>query len=344
MFYIRADANEIIGTGHVMRCLSIAEELRRQREKVIFLFADDRTKNLIEEKNFEGICLNSVWNDLDKETSLMKQLIEKYDIEKLLIDSYYVTEHYLEELNKVTNVIYIDDMLAFPYPVQVLINYNIFATEEKYQQLYGDKYSDTQFLLGCKYAPLRQEFQDVKRVANDKINSILISSGGTDTYNITGNFLCALRTQKWFEETDIHVIIGRFNKNKETLEKEWYNCKNVKLHYNIHNMSDYMKSCDIAVSAGGVTTYELCACGIPTIMYTLADNQLEIADIASDMGLVHYAGDIREHMEDCLEIIISRIDVLRQDVELRRDISIKMQQVVDGKGCLRLVKHMCVET
>lgn len=338
MFYIRADANEIIGTGHVMRCLYIADEMRRQGEMVTFLFADDRTRELVEGKNFDGICLNSVWNDLDSEIEKMKRLIDELGIDKLLIDSYYVTEHYLQELKSATKIIYIDDLLVFPYPVHMLVDYNIFATEDKYQSLYGDKYKEIQFVLGCEYAPLRQEFCRYKRVVNDKVKSIFITSGGTDIYNLTGNLLNSLKTQDWFAETDVHVIVGKFNENKETLEKEWASYKNVTLHYNIPNIADYMKSCDIAVSAGGVTTYELCACGIPTIMYTLADNQMEIAQVVSDKASIYYAGDVREDMDACVDNIITKINELRQDVDSRRDISAGMQSVVDGNGCKRLVE------
>jgi len=340
MFYIRADANEIIGTGHVMRCLYIADEMRRQGETVTFLFADDRTRDLIEGKGFNGICLNSVWNELDREIEHMKKLIDELGIGKLLIDSYYVTEHYLQELKSATKIIYIDDLFAFPYPVHMLVNYNIFANAAKYQCLYGDRYREIQFALGCEYAPLRQEFCGYKRVVNDKVKSIFITSGGTDIYNLTGNLLNSLETQDWFDETDVHVIVGRFNENKEALEKKWASYKNVKLHYNIPNIADYMKSCDIAVSAGGVTTYELCACGIPTVMYTLADNQMEIAQVVSEKATIYYAGDVREDVDACVNNIITKINVLRQDVNSRRGISGRMQSVVDGNGCKRLVKRI----
>ena len=147
----------------------------------------------------------------------------------------------------------------------------------------------------------------------------------------------SLKEQKWFSGVEIHVIVGRFNANKDALEKEWNNSPNVHLHYNIPNIADYMKKCDIAVSAGGVTTYELCACGIPTIMYTLADNQLEIAQTVSEKELIFYAGDVREHIDCCVDNIISRIDELRSNVVLRQEISVKMLQTVDGHGCERLV-------
>ena len=95
MQYIRADANEWIGTGHVMRCLSIAKELRSHQEETVFLTADSYSSELISEHGFPFVCLSSVWNDLEQETEAMIQVIVKEKISRLLIDSYFVTKAYL---------------------------------------------------------------------------------------------------------------------------------------------------------------------------------------------------------------------------------------------------------
>ena len=108
MLYIRTDGNAEIGTGHVMRCLSIATTYQKSGGDCIFITADEQMKPLLDEQGFFIICLNSVWNDLDKETEKMEQLINKRKIEKLLIDSYFVTPEYLERLNKLTYLIYMN--------------------------------------------------------------------------------------------------------------------------------------------------------------------------------------------------------------------------------------------
>lgn len=341
MFYVRADANEIIGTGHVMRCLSIAEEMRKQDQDVTFIIADDRSERLIVEKGFDCICLNSVWDDLEQEIDILSQVIKERNIQSLLIDTYYVTQRYLDELRKYLRTIYIDDLMAFPYSVDMLINYNIFADVEKYKELYENAYDNTEFVLGCEYAALREEFSYCERTISDNVKRILITSGGTDQYDLIGHLLNGLRHQSWFQDTEVHVIMGRFNVNKERLEKEWIGCSNVKLHFNVSNMSDYMKMCDIAVSAGGVTTYELCACGIPAIMFTLADNQLEIVNEVERRELMYYAGDVRSHIELCVNNILTRMNELRVDVGLRKKRSALMMQTVDGNGCKRLVEKIC---
>lgn len=341
MFYIRADANEIIGTGHVMRCLSIAEEVRRQGEEVTFIIADERTEMIITEKGFQIICLSSVWNDLDKEIDKLLQVIAEYSISLLLIDSYYVTKEYLETLHRYIRIAYIDDLNQFIYPVDYLINYNIYAENLDYPNQYRKAdFLETKFMLGCSYAPLRPEFSNVQRVIKNKVSKILITSGGTDNYNVVGNILESLSARTWFSEMDYYVILGRFNIHKSELEERWRNSKNVHLLSNVDNMVDYMKSCDIAVTAGGVTTYELCACGIPSVMYTLADNQLQIAQTVSEQDLIPWIGDVRQEMNTCMDKLVQELESIKDDVGKRKRISSEMKRLVDGEGCNRIVERL----
>lgn len=337
MYYIRADANEKIGTGHVMRCLSIAEELRRHGESVTFITADERSRGMIEEQGFSIICLNSMWNDLEKEISSLIRVIKAQEISSLLIDSYFVTEAYLKEIGKYTKIIYIDDINQFLYPVDLLVNYNIYAGELEYEKRYREAGLDTKFLLGCSYVPLREEFCCIDRKISETVSRVLITSGGTDSWDAVGGILETFAEKQWFGMTEFHVILGRFNKNREKLEKRWEDHKNVVLLSNIKNMAEQMKQCDIAVTAGGVTTYELCAVGIPSVMYTLADNQMDIANTVSRLGIIPWVGDIRENRERCLEMIGEYIEKFRDNLEIRQNLSREMRSVVDGKGCTRFV-------
>lgn len=337
MQYIRVDANGTIGTGHVMRCLSIAEAFRVRGEDVTFITADNCAGEMILERGFKTICLYSVWNDLEKEINTMCQLIKEKHISLVLIDSYFVTELYLKRIHKYTKIAYIDDLDQFIYPVDMLINYNIYAEKQDYQLRYQRGGVDTRFVLGCRYVPLRREFSSFRRVVNDRISSILVTSGGTDSYNVIGHFLQAVYDKQWCEKFEYYVILGRFNKNSDALIERWSQYKTIHLLSNVKNMSAYMKKCDIAITAGGVTTYELCACGLPSIMYTLADNQRDIARSVSELGLIPWVGDVRQDMKGCIEAILKLVEEFNCNPTYLSKISKKMQDVVDGKGRERLV-------
>ena len=96
-----------------------------------------------------------------------------------------------------------------------------------------------------------------------------------------------------------------------------------------------MKSADIAVSAGGTTLYELCACGTPTISYAFADNQLNNVIQFQEDEIIDYAGDAR--CGNLIEKILYYLEQYRSDKDLRLKRARKMQQLVDGNGSMRIV-------
>lgn len=331
MLYIRVDGNDIIATGHVMRCLAIAEKMRKIGEDVTFILADECPKDIIENRGFRTISLDSDWQNMEAEIPKLRKVIEENKIEMLLIDSYYVTSKYVEELRKKIKVAYIDDFNDYSLNVDLLINYNIYASVLEYGNIKN-------LALGTEFVPLRQEFQNIVAKDVSKVSKILITSGGTDNYNITDKILSRVKQCEWFETFTYYVVIGKYNKNKDLLQNKWGNVSNIKLLCDISNMSKYMQMCDVAISAGGTTVYELCASGIPSILYTIADNQLSMARAFQERNLIPWAGDVRIDEEKCLDKIIFYLQQYAVDYERRKNTSEAMQAVVDGKGCQRIAE------
>lgn len=325
----RVDGNQVIGTGHIMRCLSIAEQLKN-RANIIFVTADTSVNDFILSRGFENICLNSVWDDMEGELENFKKVIEDTRAEVVLVDSYYVSENYLRSIKQWTKIYYIDDVNAFKYPVDGLINYNIYGENLGYSK---DDYKE--LYLGTKYAPLRDEFGGISGREFHELRNILITSGGTDKYNVIGNVLDMMSKRADFAAYEYYCILGKFNVNVESLNVKYGLLENVHLLSNVNNMSYYMNLCDVAITAGGSTCYEMCACGIPSVVYTLADNQLDGAKTFSDKGIIPWVGDVREKIDDSMGNIEREIDELKsKDTWEAR--SKLMQQVVDGKGAERL--------
>jgi spore coat polysaccharide biosynthesis predicted glycosyltransferase SpsG len=105
-------------------------------------------------------------------------------------------------------------------------------------------------------------------------------------------------------------------------------------------MAELMSGCDIAISAGGTTLYELCACGIPSICFAFEDNQLETVKGFQDKELMLYAGDIRDGEIVCYSRIYRFIDIYKKDISLRQVNSPIMQKLVDGKGAERIINSI----
>ncbi len=330
MLAIRADMNAQIATGHVMRCLSIADALSQIGETVIFIVADKQPIKLIEERGFQCIVLGTDWNCKDEEIVILQNIIKKMKITKMLIDSYQVTQNYLEKISNSVRTMYIDDLNMFEYPVNIVVCYANY-----WERFYYDaKYSCKNFLLGTKYVPLRQAFWSCnKKKINEKADKLLLLSGGTDPYNFLGKILQKLKLES-FEQ--IIAICGRYNTEYKKLCTRYNKYKNVKIYQSVSDIEKYMQDADIVVSAGGTTLYELCAVGTPTISYSFADNQLfNVQQFAQD-GIIEYAGDFR--FDNVIINAISLIEHYQNDYKLRKKSSVRMQKLVDGKGAERIAK------
>ena len=110
MIAIRTDANEKIAMGHLMRCLSIAKQLKEKEQEVIFFISEEYAISQIQQSGFECICLHNDYADKESEIEMISELVKEYKVEKLLLDSYQVTEYYMSALRKMCRIIYIDDL------------------------------------------------------------------------------------------------------------------------------------------------------------------------------------------------------------------------------------------
>lgn len=332
MIYIRADMNEQIATGHIMRCLSIADALRGLGEPVRFILSDEQAVSLLKQRGYDAIVLHTRWNHMDEELSGLSQVIRNEHIDKLLIDSYQVTQRYLAGLSKLVTTVYMDDLNLFEYSVDAVICYANYW--KKFQYKINDK--RTTYLLGMKYVPLKQAFWNCEaKIISEKANNLLILTGVSDPFNVTEQILDSIDT---YQFQTIDVICGIYNTNYNKFVKKYENNKNIKLHQAVNNIEQYMKKADIAISAGGMTLYELCAIGTPAISFSFADNQLDNVRQFQEDRLIDYAGDAR--MDDIAGTINQYLTRYRNDFELRKEKSEKMQKMVDGKGAIHLAEAL----
>lgn len=330
MIGIRVDANDKIAIGHVMRCMSIASELKKQNNDVIFIVSEESAKKIIVNNGYECICLNNKYNEKNSEILQMHNIIKKYNINKLLLDSYEVTPEYMKKLKKDVKLIYIDDINKFKYPADIIVNYTYKTDMSIYEER---QYTDEIFLLGSKYIPLRSEFAAQPISINKKVENIFITTGGTDNLDmITG----ILKKLSYRTDIDKMVVTGRFYKHLDYLNDMAVSDSSIKVYNNISNICDVMKKCDIAISAGGTTLAELCACGIPTVCFSIADNQLYGTEAYSNDGLMLYAGDVRSQKDMVIKRIIDNLELLVQDYSLRQKMACKQKMIIDGKGSCRI--------
>ena len=346
--YFRTDANEEIATGHIMRCLSIARACTTMRAKACFLVSDETSVSLLQERfaradEFAIRCLHSDYRNPETELTALRSAVIKSSL--IFLDSYFITKPYLQELQKRYKVAYLDDMLAFDYQVGMIINYDISKVPACYH-----KAADVR--IGAAYAPLRKQFRKTTYKVRPKVQNILISTGGTDTYNIAGRLLRKIFSQDTAPDTEAcksksllyndltaynyHVITSRLNSHFQELQELSHTYPAIHIHENIQDMVGFMRECDLGVSAGGTTLYELCAVGVPSVSFSMADNQLLAVKTMSSEQVVPYAGDVRFTCENTLNAILVFLSAASRSYEKRKQSSHCMRAFVDGKGSVRI--------
>lgn len=355
MIYIRTDANPNIGMGHIMRCLSIADAFCALGHSPVFILADENTLSLIAERGFEAIVLHSDYKDMEAELRLWDiSGIGLADI--IIVDSYYVTSEYIREIKAKWvpegSLVYMDDRMAFPYPVDILVNYNAFANVEIYEYLYRDSMEHIpKLVLGCAFAPLRSMFRNVeKKKQPERVKDILISTGGADRLHLTLALVERLSGNVKDEGVIYHFLLGSMNQDKAKIKLLTRNHDNLILHENVSDMCSLLKKMDLAVSAAGSTLYEICACGVPLITYSTADNQIPGAEAFQFLGLAMNIGDLRESREceseydklapSSVEKIISALRERGSDYTWRMEVGQRMQKLIDGSGADRMVRKI----
>lgn len=345
---IRTDGGQSVGMGHVMRCLSLAKELRKNNYKVIFISKYKEGIEKIKSENFEVIKLtyNDEINDdgfnygdkskLSDEKKKIQEIINKYSIKMLIIDSYNVTKEYFLSLkDKVEKLIYIDDINKFIYPVDVLINGNITGKYMGYE-----KYTEDELmLLGLKYNMIRDEFKNLsERNINKNIKEVMITTGGSDPYGVSIKILEILLSENEFKNIGYNLVIGKgfSDDTKNKLYRLSKKNSKIKIYENPRSMSNIMVKSDIAISSGGSTLYELCATGTPTLAFIYADNQEFIVKKMDELGYITSIGNYNEINKSNILDLIEKYN----SYETRKNISKRMSKLIDGKGTERIVEKL----
>ncbi len=341
VIYIRTDGNETIATGHLMRCLSIARALVKRNALPVFLLSDTTSIFLLEkmisaeEKTghaFPVIHMQTDYRDLDREIPTLQRILASRAVSCFLVDSYFVTERYLSEVGRLCRTAYLDDLQAFDYPVNLVINYDVTVDTGFYTHA-------QRVLSGLSYTPLREQFSLFPYRFWEEVRDVLISTGGTDPFFIAGGLARQLLCDPKFQNSCLHILTGPMHIHRAELDELADTDSRVVLHENVSDMAELMASCDLAVCAAGTTLYELCAIGVPSVSYTMADNQIPGAKAFAQAGLIPYIGDIRNHPH-FFETACDQLCAMASDPSLRRQQSIRMRMAVDAAGADRIAAEL----
>ncbi len=346
----RADASVTIGTGHVMRCLTLADMLRTRGAECHFV-----TRNLpghlgtiIAQRGFSLSLLDAPtcrapagppdhagWAGVTWQQDLADTGSVIAEADWLVVDHYAFDARWERGLmGKVGRIMVIDDLADRPHVAELLLDQNLGREEQDYDELVPDTCRQ---LIGPRYALLRPEFAErrpnaLERRKNALPSHLLISMGGIDAVDATSTALTALKHAQLPDDLRISVVMGSRAPSLERVHTlaasmPWL----TDVLVDVVDMADLMAEADIAIGAGGSTTWERCCLGLPSIIVETAANQSGAVTTMEQAGAALGTGPLAD-----LNFDERLIDVVFRVIQMPSELSARAADICDGHGARRV--------
>ena len=354
---VRTDASVQIGTGHVMRCLTLADELARQGHQCRFVCREHEGHlgDLIASKGYGLTLLPShsdselvlkdrgsdnyaLWLGVPWQEDARQTLdaLKAWKPDWLVVDHYALDAKWERALaDAAGQIMVIDDLANRPHECAMLLDQNLGRAGSDYDGLVP---VGCQRLTGPRYALLRPEFaklreQSLKRRRNPELRRILVSLGGVDRTNVTGRVLEALSESALPRSTELDIIMGAAAPYLDDVRQQAARLPfQATVSVNVKDMAQRMCLADLSIGAAGSTSWERCCMGLPSVTVILAENQREIAE-----ALAKYKAGLLVDIPQFTEELTGLIKMYAGDVEMRQLLSQNAAQVCDGGGADRVV-------
>ena len=356
---IRACASQQIGSGHVVRCLALAEALRQHDASVEFI-CRDHPGNLIaqiKQKGFSVITLpRRSRQDVDNASAGYQrwlgvsqqedakdtiQAIAKQPVNWLIADHYALDQDWENLLRPcVDKIMVIDDLANRRHHCEILLDQTYGREDADYHPLVP---GSTRLLLGSNNALLRAEFSRARPMAMKRreqyhgIRRVLVSLGSIDELNITPSVLQALALVEWQFTPVVDIVLTSAAPHLSELKKMFEDFPlEVNLHIDIDDMAKRMLQADLAIGAGGTTSWERCSLALPSILIVLAENQMVIGRNLERAGAI-----ISLQVNDTtVANIKNSVEKLAGDEIAYRDMSLSASAICDGAGATRVAREL----
>ena len=336
---IRADASVAIGTGHVMRCLALAQAWRNAGGRAVFASVESTAaiqERLLAE-SYEVVSISTRTGSQD-DAQQTTALAQRYGATWIVADGYQFTAEYQHALKSVRNKLLVFDDYghAQHYWADVVVNQNVGADET----LYRSREAQTRLLLGPKYCILRREFnvwREWKREIAPLGRRVLVMMGGSDPENVTAKAMEGLSNAD-IKNLEAIVVVGGSNPNFDSLQQTAvHSGAAISVRRDASNIAELMAWADIAVSAAGSTCWELCLLALPSLLVDVAENQTALAKELDRLGCARYMGNSRNISA---EKIAGAVNRLLYSQEERLSLSQRSRELVDGEGAARVVSGL----
>ena len=350
-FAFRVDASSQIGTGHFMRCLTLADVLKQRDAQIRFVsrHLPGHLRDMLAAKGHQFMPLNSssseaISDDLphahwlgtsqhaDEQDTIQALSDQTWDW--LVVDHYALDARWESVVRKTTkNILVIDDIADRQHDCDVLLDQNFYTDMDTRYTVKVPAHC--RLLLGPRYALLRDEFRQLRERVNPRtgpVKRILVFFGGVDVDNYTARAIEALA---YIGSHDLHVdvVIGAQHPHREQIESACAD-HDFAWHVQTNRMAELMASADLAVGAGGSASWERCCLGLPALTFSTADNQRRLVEEAALRGLL-YSPLSRSGIAPSIEL---HLKALLDNPCLLQMISRRGLEAVDGLGVQRVLR------
>ncbi|WP_432218961.1 UDP-2,4-diacetamido-2,4,6-trideoxy-beta-L-altropyranose hydrolase [Pseudomonas kribbensis] len=340
---IRADASPTIGSGHIARCLTLARVLRAQGSHVAFACRrlPGHRLDALQSEGFETVALPDRYAGEDPEQAIESMLPWQADIDALatqlegqaefdwVIADHYGLDHHWQTAARrfAPRIAAVDDLATRRYSVDLLLNQNLSGLSENYQPLLP---TGCRTLLGPRFAMLREEFSgpaiEIKPVAQ----RVLVNFGGFDAARQTHHAMLALAD---FSGLEVDFVAGADNPAWAEMQALAESRPNWHLHSFVSDFHRRMTEADLFIGAGGGTSWERAAMGLPTICIAVSNNQQANGEVMAAAGAHVFMG-AREQVS--VKQLRDAIGFVVDNFYLRQSLAERSRQLVDGRGALRV--------
>lgn len=351
----RVDASLAIGTGHVMRCLALADSLRVRGVQSVFLSRDHvgHLHQVVQDRGYILLSLGGVgamptakstyaeWLGVNSQQDAddTRIRLSGLAVDWLIIDHYGLDatwEHSLR--SSCSRIMAIDDLANRDHDVDALLDQNLGKIGADY---YAKVPPACDLLLGPSYALLRPEFaalraKSLSRRGQGRLRRILITMGGVDLHNATSEVLEALYSWGSSSNLEVKVVMGASAPwRDQVIQQARHLPFPVEVLANVQGMGELMCDADLVIGAAGSTAWERCCLGLPTIQLVLADNQRPIANALSLAGAAYLLE--RSNLTTSLGNVLMQ---LMQDPAHLFAMSSAAAKLVDGLGSERVAHYL----
>lgn len=337
-FVFRADASLQAGTGHVMRCLTLADELRRHGASASFICRAEPGNLIahIKSRGYKADVLESGGSALvqQRDAEQCVGLLAEMRPDWIIVDHYALGREWEGAVRQYASKLFvIDDLADRDHDCDLLLDQNLYdGVEDRYAPLVP---THCRQLIGPRFALLRPEFAQFRSKVSrpaQPVSSLLVSFGGADSTNETTRIVAILH-DLLPQSVSVDVVIGPTNPHGAQIKSLASDRPLITVHAGTDRMAELMALADAFIGAGGATTWERFCLGLPSLVIAVAENQVPTSQYLGKLGAIDYIGPGSEVTEGALLASLSRF---LMDHERRAKMAALGMQLVDGLGAKRV--------